>query len=237
MFKKNHIPWNKGKKGLQIQSQETKNKRALANTKKDPINKSILSNELLSGIILSDGHLTKLESDYSNSRFGLSFNPNYKELGDIISKELQKYQIESSTRFHIRKTGIPSFNLMSKMYPSLTLLRNYWYPNGIKIIPKDLVITPKSLAYIFMGDGSSRFTYKNLIVEIILCTENFTNQDNQSLIEKIRQLGITFRTRNHKDSVRLVCKTKSDVRKFMNIVSPHMLDCFRYKVKLPHIAV
>lgn len=215
------------------QSQETKDKRASSIMKKGVIDNMILNNELLSGIILSDGHLTKPESQFSTSHFGLSFNPKYRELGDVVSKELGKYDIKSTIKFYTRKTGISSYNLAGRRHPNMLLLRNFWYPDGVKIIPKDLIITPKSLAYAFMGDGTSRFTYKNLIVAVVLCTENFTLDDNLLLIDKISRLGVNFRIFKHRGKFRLICKRKNDVYRFMSLVEPHMLECFMYKVKYP----
>jgi hypothetical protein len=45
-------------------------------------------------------------------------------------------------------------SIRTPMYRNLFSERNRWYPNGVKIIPKDVDISPISIAQWYMGDGS-----------------------------------------------------------------------------------
>ena len=240
VYKKSHIAWNKGITKQNSPSMNNTSLKMMGNkngTRDDIINSSITKNELLAGVILSDGHVSRMKTDNCNPQFIMSFSPKFLEFGNVVKLELEKYNIKSTMKLYTRKTGISSYNLTSDCHPNLKLLRNYWYPYGVKIIPKDIIITPKMLAYIFMCDGTSRYTYKDLIVDSIICTDNFTFVENLMLADRISDLGVYFRVLNHRKSYRLHCKTKEDNEKFMKMIEPFMLDCFRYKLKFPRIII
>jgi len=196
--------------------------------------KSIL--EIIEGLVLTDAHLSEPKTEFQNSRFQISIGWKFRPFAYYLQQLFSDHNIDTTMKTYTRKTGITSINLTTTRNTNFTKLHKKWYKNGIKIIPDDLEITPKSLAYIMMGDGYSRYTYKDKIVIIGLCTENFTIKENELLAKKIFKLGVTFRVCKHRKSVRLICKRKSDVSRFMGLIEPHMLDCFRYKIKYPIIS-
>jgi len=70
--------------------------------------------------------------------------------------------------------------------PCITELRSLFYPNGIKIIPKDIynLLTPEALAHLIMGDGSVR------LHGLVICTNNFSLED---VVRLINVLMIRYR--------------------------------------------
>src|SRR5206468_3127331 len=50
---------------------------------------------------------------------------------------------------------------------------NKWYPNGKKIVPLELKLTPTTVLHWFMGDGTTSFIKNTNRVELTLCTNGF----------------------------------------------------------------
>jgi len=80
----------------------------------------------------------------------------------------------------------------------LLSLRNKWYKkiNGktIKVVPRDLKLTPTTLLFWYLGDGSLIRRKKNLsrIPFIVLATNNFLEEDIEFLIKKLQKFGLNF---------------------------------------------
>jgi len=80
-------------------------------------------------------------------------------------------------------------------------LYNKWYPksnNYIKIVPDDLVLTPRTILYWFMDDGYSVYINKKKYIVGGLCTESFTKEENEFLCNKLKELGINASVRKNK---------------------------------------
>lgn len=192
--------------------------------------------ETIIGLLLSDSHLTSIPNKFRNSRFTISQSTKYEEMIDFITKYLNDLGFNTTKKSYMRKTGIWSTNLSSSSYPELTLLRKLWYPDEFKIVPRSLKLTDKSLAFWFMGDGTSRFTYKNFIVEVGFCTESFRLNDCLYLKSELERLGIKSRINRYKNGFRIYVKHKESVIKLMSLVKPYMIQCYYYKVKIPELS-
>jgi hypothetical protein len=68
--------------------------------------------------------------------------------------------------------------------------RQRWYPQGIKIIPKDFKITPLSLYHWYIGDGS--FFQDHRERKIILYTNGFTKEDVDWVREQFLKIDVKF---------------------------------------------
>ena len=196
-----------------------------------------LSDEILDGLMLSDGHITKPETTNCNSLFSMSQATKYKEFVDVIIKHLENLGY-STTSFICKRKNTTHYNILTKRYTDFQKLRKRWYPNGKKIVPNDLILTPKILAFWFQGDGSSRYTYKNYISEIFLLTMSFTLIENRFLVKILkRDLDITgFHIYRQKNMYFLTLKQKAQVQKFLSIIEPFITKCFKYKIKYPFIS-
>jgi len=87
--------------------------------------------------------------------------------------------------------------------------RYSWYTAGEKIVPDDLVLTPISLAYFFMGDGSSVWIKDTISITISLHTMQVSVPNG-----RIR-IGIP----------------QNSVDDFMNLVKPYMVEPYLFKLK------
>lgn len=205
------------------------------------ITKSLWDDPVITGCILSDAYLRKID-DGQNSCFELEQSEKHKELVTFLEDYFTDLGIQTGTYRYLHKAirendlpkwGIRVFTRRSKFW---TLMRKRWYPDGVKVIPKDLVITPKTLAFIFMGDGTSSWNdVNNHSSSIIIHTEGFDHDSVMLLKNKLYEYGIEIINTQIKPNLGEVIRISraKDVKKFMNLVQPFMLSSFNYKVKIP----
>ncbi len=79
----------------------------------------------------------------------------------------------------------------------LNSLHSKWYMpkdgRNFKIAPSDLQLTPTVLLHWYLGDGCLvRQKSSNRIPRIVFATNNFTKEDVDFLIEKLKSLGLNF---------------------------------------------
>ena len=115
--------------------------------------------------------------------------------------------------------------------------RKRWYPNGIKIVPKDLKLNPVIVSFWFQGDGDAgRGGKDGNSVKANFSTNSFTLEDVKFLMEQLMDLGIESTTyMKEKTHPIISISTASEVKKLMDMIRPFMLECFQYKLQDPHI--
>jgi len=159
----------------------------------------VKDDEIINGLLLSDAGITKSKTKFQHSRIQMMQSEEHKQLGDALERRLEELGFSHGCYFsnHTYEwKGEPKFasrNLhYSGQHPVWTMMRTLWYPNGIKIIPKDIKITPLTLAYLMMGDGScTKMNSRTKKYRISISTECFTLDDINSLKSDIEKLGIS----------------------------------------------
>ena len=73
-----------------------------------------------------------------------------------------------------------NFSIWSGFNASIKDLYDLWYPKNIKIIPKNISLSPTTLLHWFIGDGSATR-------EIIFSTHNFNVDDVISLVDRLNK--------------------------------------------------
>ena len=198
-------------------------------------------NELFLGLMLSDAGIRKFRTNTGKSQF---FLKQTKRTEEMVYKTMEEMKLFGITGF-IReekaylKSTEKYYDLIYYMTHSSVEIgeeRKRWYPLGIKIVPKDLNLTPKILAYWFMGDGNSSFANDDRSVSLTLETQSFTKQDNEYLATRLSQdLGIIANVNKKRGNFVLRIQKANQVTKFMDLVKPYMLKCFEYKIKYPSL--
>lgn len=114
-----------------------------------------------------------------------------------------------------------------------------WYPDGVKAIPKDLKLTPTTVANWFMGDGSSvQHQYKNRLrhkyVEAKFATHDYTKEDVEFLRNLLEQFGVRgpkiYPDRGY--YYISVCNEEGAVW-LMHTIEPFITPSYKYRVKYP----
>lgn len=128
--------------------------------------------------------------------------------------------------------GEDTYTLKTKRYVQFTKEWRRWYRenarNGddLKIIPKNVRLTPISLAYWFCGDGVKGNN------SLSFCTNGFTWDEVDFLRFRLNAIygwkcGVTRHTNNR--PMMSIC-TGAHYREFLALVEPFVPSCFRYKM-------
>ncbi len=129
--------------------------------------------------------------------------------------------------------------LSSRTSEFLDEQRQRWYPNGRKEVPEDLILTPECIANWFAGDGSSNWYQRKpthrRYVYAYLHTYGFSVGSINRLVGMLTNAGIfgwTFRRRKTSGSgIALQLCNPCNVNKLMDLVGPHIVPSFQYKIK------
>lgn len=145
--------------------------------------------DVLIGSMLGDGCLLRSKPTQNTS---LLFSRTIKDI-EYLQYELELFRnICSSTRkpnqriHHCKVSGSKNQNKLyeeasfsTRKCPLLNSYHETWYPNGKKIVPRDLVLTPLVVAVWFCDDGFARMRGKNKDkIHMRFCSEGFTKEEN-----------------------------------------------------------
>jgi len=188
--------------------------------RRDPVrhNSILISDELhriIDGALLGDWHIGQTSALSAE----LSSSGKYEQFMLWFAKIVSSHGLEMSK---IRKQicDIPnhgkydSYRCYSKSYPELLPIRNRWYPDGKKIVPKDLTITPTTMLHLYIGDGCLDCRPEGR-PRIILNTQCFTNSDRDRLVEMFFSIGIE--AKNMETSKTIYINTKN-TPKFLDYI-------------------
>lgn len=190
--------------------------------------------EILEGELLGDGYIlqknifgfTNTKKDYVEylqSNLSILHNRN-------IHTSPPKPFIGRQGKTYIRSE---KYEIRSLSQNSLKYFYKKWYPEGTKIVPRDLILTPITLRHWFYGDGHN--CKDNWRIQ--LCTNGFTLEDVSFLVESLQELGFT-NARVKKDnyqgkiSYSIKISNKETVTSFIKYISPCNIPSMIYKFKL-----
>lgn len=154
-----------------------------------------LLNEVITGTLLSDACITLDRKKYP--RYKLTSKD--KNFLTWVRNFLNKFSIKSFISKERKGSRIFSLNIYinTSPFPELAKLREKWYKqiNGKtqKVIPRGLELTPTTLLFWYLGDGSLiRHKNSNRVPYIVLATNNFSKEDINFLIQKLKELNLNF---------------------------------------------
>ena len=179
--------------------------------------------EWINGELLGDGCLYK--TSYSS---GFTYSSKYKEYIEYVSNTLNYFGIEQVGKIrHLEKDNHNAYYYCSRCYPELMPMREQWYPNGKKIIPRDIKLTPLTLRQHYIGDGSLQHSKKkNHSPLVVLWTCGFTIPDVEWLVKQIIKLGIKATRGASKN--RIIISTYS-TKDFLKYIGNCPVKCYQYK--------
>lgn len=105
-------------------------------------------------------------------------------------------------------------------------IRDKWYPDGKKRVPRDLEITPRTLASWFMDDGTATNR------QAIFCTQGFIEEDIDFIVKKMMEIGFSpVKSRTFGKSTFFIRLNKDDHHKLCEMVSKYTHPECKYKIK------
>ena len=188
------------------------------------------------GLMLSDAHIRKIRTMTGKSSLEIKQTAKRKAFLEAIQDHFEKIKLSSKiTPEYVANKKYPQNMLFTPSIIEIGNERKRWYPNGIKIVPRDLKLNGEILAWWIMGDGSSERTGKdNNSIKVTLYTNSFTIGDIEFLRNQLKELGIENTTHMKKgDEPVIVISNASSVQKLMDMIKPYIIPCFQYKIKEP----
>ena len=158
----------------------------------------------------------------------------FDELSNISSKNSVCF------RPFTTRTGKDGMSCMfyTKSNSQIEDIIKQFYPEGKKIIPKDLLeeLDPLGLAVWFMDDGKGDLSLKKnggTIYDLSLCTDLFSWEDCKYIIDWFKrkhEIDCTLHT-SHKGNPRIRFPI-STVEKFIELIEPYFVPCMKYKINI-----
>jgi len=190
-------------------------------------NHCILSQEAkewLDGELLGDGCII---SRHKYSAY-FAYGSQYLEYAQYVSDILKSFGIKQSGKIrkqYQKKGNSHGYSYVSRDYEELLPIRKRWYPEGKKIIPRDLKLTPLTLRQEYIGDGYLGHP-KNRKPYIELATNGFSILDIEWLVKQLNNLGFKATQRYSSNTIRI---SAHFTKAFLDYIGKCPVECYQYK--------
>ena len=195
--------------------------------------KSIIKEELilteeqkaiLYGTLLGDGSIGMQAKE---ARVSFVQGHGQEEYFDLKCSKFNKIlgKVCKESRFDKRiNKYLDRYSVRTLCHPVFTQMYKELYPNGTKTITREWLnkLTPQSLAYWFMDDGSNNGT---------LCTHCFSYDEHliiQQYFLEVWDINVTIQ-KNYNQY--MIYFPKSEKQKFAKLVKPYIIESMSYKIK------
>ncbi len=175
--------------------------------------------EVISGQLLSDAYL------YTKSQYSaqLSWSQKYEEYVNYLKDTLANLGMEGG---EIRKhKSMLIFPFKTYCYKELFPFKNLWYPDGKKIVPKNIKLNPTVCLHWYLGDGSLNHE-KEGRSSIKLATCGFPVEDVELLVVKLNELGFKAARHSNNNIIGIRVESTND---FLNYIGSCPVKCYKYK--------
>lgn len=130
----------------------------------------------------------------------------------------------------------------TKSHPYFTYLRKILYPNGVKVMTKEILekLTVQGIAIWYMDDGSfykkdNEDKTKSICFDLRISTDSFSYEENQLICDFFREkFNIRFYPyQYHKDREHnwIIRANKQAAIKFIDLIKPYIIPEMRYKIE------
>ena len=180
--------------------------------------------EWINGELLGDGHLESQSP--CSARF--QYDSKYLEYAQYVSDTLKFFGIEQCGKINERyykDMGCYTYHYQSRCYEELLSIKKRWYPEGRKIVPKDIKLTPLTLRQFYIGDGSL-ICPKDSKPYIVLYTYGFTVFDVNWLVNELNRLGFKTTRWNASNTIHISTYSTKD---FLDYIGNCPVRCYSYK--------
>lgn len=181
-----------------------------------------LERQIIIGSLLGDGYM-RIMPGRSNAFLEINHSIKAKDYVDYKFRSLKRL-CESAPKERETNDGRRAYRFFTKQHEELTELYGQFYRAGKKRVPITLQIDEATLAIWYMDDGS-----KSRDSDVYLNTQQFSRTDQKRLLYCLRLLGIQGRLNKDKKYFRIRIM-KDSVKKFMELIAPHVIDAMKYKL-------
>ncbi|MBW2560189.1 MAG: helix-turn-helix domain-containing protein [Deltaproteobacteria bacterium] len=178
--------------------------------------------EIIDGELLGDGTV-RVQSPFSGQYTHGSAS---KEDLEYLKALFNRHGVKCSEVYKvIQKVAgheYPGYRFATRDYDFLLAIRHRWYPDGKKIVPRDIVLTPTVVFHWYKGDGCLGSS-KGQRSFITLATCGFKKNDVEFLISLLADLGFHSTCTKNK-SIYIVT---TDTLAFLEYIGPCPSDLER----------
>jgi len=185
--------------------------------------------EWMNGELLGDGCVHSINSCSAS----FLYSSKYLEYIRYIKDTLKSFGIEQAGKINKRyheKSNSYSYFYSSRRYTGLLPIRKKWYPDGKKIVPRDIELTPLICRQWYIGDGSlSHPKYKGKKggnPYIRLATEGFLIEDVKWLITELKKINFKVTWQPNNNGIRVSPYSTKD---FLDYIGLCPVNCYQYK--------
>lgn len=179
--------------------------------------------EFIDGELLGDGTLRGFKETAA-----FTYSSKYKEYINYISETLKSFGIKRAGKIlkhHNKEWDKYVYKYHSIRYAELLPLQKKWYPNGKKVVPPGIKLTPLTVRQWYIGDGQLEIREKHN-PRIKLMTDCFSPDDVNMLRKKLERLNIR--------SIHMVPRNRiyippSCVNDFIGYIGNCPVECYQYK--------
>lgn len=186
---------------------------------------SFRQQSIINGSLLGDGNLSKIRYKNGNSYFSKPQKAARREYLEWHLSELQPFSssVGECENFCKGKSYRRAY-FSTKVSPIFTELREKWYPEGKKIVPRDLVLDPLAIAIWFFDDGSNDVGARTCT----FATYSFDKDDCDFLVSQLNRFSLQCYVGD-----RNRIKTRSgSYKEFVDLIRPYMLwPFFEHKIR------
>ena len=185
--------------------------------------------QILEGMLLGDAHLER-QRRATSAR--LKIEHSMAQATYVAWKYLEwRDWVRTPPREKLKKNrlGTTSVNVgfSTLSHRELEAVRQRFYPDGRKIVPEDLELTPLNVAVWFMDDGSRKSSQCR---GIYFNTQSYTVEEVKLLQRMLlRDVGVETSVRQQRDGLQIDVPSPS-VTELRSIISADVLPCMRYKL-------
>jgi len=180
--------------------------------------------EWINGELLGDGCLASQSLCSAHFQYGSKYLEYIKHISDTLTS-YNINQLGNIRKYCNKEWGNYSYSYSSSNYAELYPIYKQWYPEGKKIIPKDIELTPLTCRQWYIGDGSLDCQKKQKPC-IKLATCGFTISDVNWIIKELTKLGFKAMRQKYNNTIRI---STYSTKKFLDYIGNCPTKCYQYK--------
>ena len=180
--------------------------------------------EWLNGELLADGCLSSRSIHSAN----FAYASKYMEYIKYVSNVLDSFGIEQMGKINKRyyeDSDYSTYHYSSLAYEELIKLKEEWYSNRHKTVPRNIKLTPLTCRQWYIGDGSLTHQ-KGRMPHIRLATNGLFVEDTERLVIQLNELGFKATRRNHGNRIGISAFSTKD---FLDYIGKCPVECYQYK--------
>lgn len=187
-------------------------------------------NDYINGLLLSDGSVSKI-GRYTQASSQIEWLNRIKDDFSMFGVNSTINNGHHQTSYYEDKP-IKSFiyNMWTKCYVEFKELRKKWYPEGKKIVPNDIMMTPECVGNWYLGDGyiNTQMQSCGIYYTISIATCGFETNDIEFLKSELNDaIGVNSYIA---PSTNYICiSRKKAVIKFLDYIKDIQVPCYSYK--------